>query len=98
VCREFEELRERLQVEKHEMVVAADKFAVLKTHIARVECRQMVVREDGIAFSAIPNHTDFCVTTAEFPKEFFNRLSKNQKRIMPLTNRLAGARLAGGGR
>jgi hypothetical protein len=29
----------------------------------------MIVRENGIAFTAIPKHTDFYVTTAEIPKE-----------------------------
>ena len=32
-----------------------------------VECGQMIVRDDGIAFLAIPKHCDFYVTTAEIP-------------------------------
>lgn len=73
-CSEMEQLLEKLQVGKRNMVVVADKFAILETQIARVECRQMVVREDGISFTAIPKHTDFYVTTADIPKEVLQQV------------------------
>jgi hypothetical protein len=72
-CSEVEEFLEKLQVGKRDMVVVADKVAILQTQIASVECGQMVVREDGISFTAIPKHTDFYVTTTEIPKEFLQQ-------------------------
>jgi len=35
--------------------------------IAAVECQQIIVRQDSIAFSAIPKHASFYVQTAEIP-------------------------------
>ncbi len=35
--------------------------------IAAVECEQMIVREDSIAFMAIPKHASFYVQTVEIP-------------------------------
>lgn len=32
-----------------------------------VECEQMIVREDSIAFMAIPKHASFYVQTVEIP-------------------------------
>ena len=51
------------------MVFTTEEFVVLEKQIALIECGQMIVRENGIAFTAIPKHTDFYVTTAEIPKE-----------------------------
>jgi hypothetical protein len=65
---DIEERLERLQVSKREMVLT-EQLAISEHQIAAVECGQMVVREHGIAFTAIPEHTDFYVTTAEIPKE-----------------------------
>jgi hypothetical protein len=64
----LEEELDSLQVNRHEMVTAARGSSVPQTQIARVECAQMVVREEGIAFTAIPKHNDLYVTTAEIPK------------------------------
>lgn len=69
VCLELEEALENLQIDRCEMVIGAHDFSVLESQVACVECAQMVVREDGIAFTAIPKHSDFYVTTAEGPKE-----------------------------
>lgn len=73
-CSQAEKLPESLQFGERDLVVVADKFAVLETQIARVECGQMVVREDGISFTAIPKHTDFYVTTADIPKEVLQQV------------------------
>jgi hypothetical protein len=68
-CLELEEALECLQIDRHEIVSVPDDFSIPQSQIARVECAQMVVREDSIVFTAIPKHTDFHVTTAEIPKE-----------------------------
>jgi sulfur carrier protein ThiS len=67
-CLKLEEELESLQIDRREVVAASDNFCVPQSQIARVECAQMVVREEGIAFTAIPKHNDFYVTTAEIPK------------------------------
>ena len=72
-CLKLEEELDLLQIDRHEVVTASGDFSVPQSQIARVECVQMVVRESGIAFTAIPKHTDFYVTTAEVPREIFRR-------------------------
>ena len=42
-------------------------FQIPSSQVAAVECEQMVVRRDSIAFMAIPKHTSFYVQTAEIP-------------------------------
>lgn len=59
------EIVEALAVDDNEVVTAPDDIEVVEAQIAAVECNQMVVREDGIAFLAIPKHCDLYVTTAE---------------------------------
>lgn len=49
------------------VVEVFDSFQVPSCQIAAVECQQMIVRQDAIAFLAIPNHTSFYVHTAEIP-------------------------------
>ncbi|MGA2630906.1 MAG: hypothetical protein ABSG54_11915 [Terriglobia bacterium] len=61
------EIVEALEVEEKEVITAPDDFEAVEAQIAAVECEQMVVCEDGIAFLAIPKHCDFYVTTAEIP-------------------------------
>jgi hypothetical protein len=61
------EIVEALGVEEKEVVTAPDDFEIVEEQIAAVECEQMVVRGDGIAFLAIPKHCDFYVSTAEIP-------------------------------
>jgi hypothetical protein len=68
-CLKLEQELDSLQVERHEVVTAAHGLTVPQSQIARVECAQMVVRLRGIAFTAVPKHTDFYVTTAEIPIE-----------------------------
>lgn len=64
-CLKLEEELDLLEIDRHEVVTASGDFSVPQSHIARVECVQMVVREEGIAFTAIPRHSDSYVTTAE---------------------------------
>ncbi len=68
-CLKLEEELDLLQIDRHEVVTASGNLTIPESQIARVECAQMVVRETGIAFTAIPKHTDFHVTTAGIPRE-----------------------------
>ncbi len=71
--RAMAEIVESLEVEEKEVVTVPDDFEVVEAQIAAVECEQMVVREDGIAFLAIPKHCDFYLTTAEIPLQVLER-------------------------
>lgn len=48
-------------------MTAPDSFSVPESMAARVDCCQMIVREDAIAFVAIPKHTDCYVRTGQIP-------------------------------
>lgn len=64
-CVKLEEELESHQVDRREVVAVSGNFSVPQGQFARVECAQMLVRESGIAFTAIPKHIDCHVTTAE---------------------------------
>jgi hypothetical protein len=68
-CCELEKTLEELRVDTCEAVRVPSDFCVPDSQIATVECAQMIVREEGIAFTAIPKHTDICLTTAEISKQ-----------------------------
>jgi hypothetical protein len=65
----LEEMLENLEVDTKETVLAPSHFQVPESQIVVVECSQMVVRDDAIAFSGLLRHTDIHVTTAEIPKD-----------------------------
>ena len=65
----LEEILNSLEVDTEETVIAPPDFRVSESHIAAVECSQMVVRDDGIAFTALVRHADIYLTTAEIPRE-----------------------------
>jgi len=46
---------------------AAAEFKVPADHIQRTECNQMIVREEEIAWTAIPKHSSVYVTTMPIP-------------------------------
>jgi hypothetical protein len=71
---ELEKTLEELQVDTCEVISVPDDFHVPDSHIAAVECAQMIVREEGIAFTAIPKHTDIYLTTAEIPKQVLDSI------------------------
>ena len=73
------EILEALGAEEKEVVIAPDDFEVVEAQIAAVECEQMVVRIDGIAFLAIPRHCDLYVTTAEIPAAMLERAADMDK-------------------
>ena len=56
-----------LHIEEKEVVCVPDSFGVPPTQIATVECEQMIVRQDSIAFMAIPKHASYRVQTVEIP-------------------------------
>ena len=58
---------DELGVEENEVLMVPESFLVPSCQIAAVECRQMVVRADCIAFTAIPRHASFHVRTVEIP-------------------------------
>ncbi len=66
---ELEETLENLEVDAREIVTAPAAFRVLESEIAVVECAQMIVRDGGIAFTALLRHSDIYVMTAEIPKQ-----------------------------
>jgi hypothetical protein len=58
---------DRLPAIGDDLIRAPDDFVVPENSVARVECCQMIVREAGFAFIAIPKHASHYVRTAEIP-------------------------------
>jgi len=58
-------LLETLRIEVTEIAIVPETFEVPPSQVAAVECEQMIVREDSIAFIAIPKHASFYVQTPE---------------------------------
>jgi len=65
----LEDILDGLGMDTKEILIAPREFRVSESHIAAVECSQMVVRDDGIAFTALVRHADIYLTTAEIPRE-----------------------------
>jgi len=63
----LEGMLDELPIEEKEIVCVPETFQVSPHQIAAVECEQMIVREDSIAFMAIPKHASFYVQTVEIP-------------------------------
>ena len=61
------EALERLPAVAGDWMEAPAEFAIPDSLRARVECGQMLVREAGIAFLAIPKHTSSYVYSDEVP-------------------------------
>jgi hypothetical protein len=64
----LEEMVDSLEVDAKEAVIAPPDFRVPEGQIVAVECAQMIVRDAGIAFTALLRHSDIYVTTAEIPR------------------------------
>lgn len=58
-----------LEVDKREAVLTAENLNVSEERIGVVECGMMIVRNEGIAFSAILKDDDVRLTTAEIPQD-----------------------------
>jgi hypothetical protein len=65
----LEEILDRLEVDIKETVKAPLDFRVPEGQIVAVECAQMIVRDGGIAFTALLRHSDIYLTTAEIPRK-----------------------------
>jgi len=59
------DLLEMLRIEVTEIAMVPETFKVPPSQVAAVECEQMIIREDSIAFSTIPKHASFYVQTTE---------------------------------
>jgi hypothetical protein len=56
-----------LGIEENEVLTVPESFRVPSCQIAAVECGQIIVRQDSIAFTAIPRHASYHIQTAEIP-------------------------------
>ncbi len=56
---------DEIGMEENEVLTVPEIFRVPSCQIASVECGQMIVRADCIAFTAIPKHASFHVQTVE---------------------------------
>jgi hypothetical protein len=63
----LEEMLDELAIEEKEIACVPETFRVPPRQVAAVECERMLVREDSIAFMAIPKHASFYVQTVEIP-------------------------------
>ena len=63
-----EKMLDGLEVDTKETVIAPPDFRIPQGQIVAVECAQMIVRDAGIAFTALLRHTDIYLTTAEIPR------------------------------
>jgi len=61
------DLLEKLRIDITEIAIVPETFDVPPSLIATVECEEMVLRQNSIAFSAIPKHASFYVQTVEIP-------------------------------
>ena len=73
-CSKLAELLDVLELDTREAVVAGTDLNVPEGCIGAVECAQMIVREEGIAFRALLKHSDTRVTTAEIPYRMIESL------------------------
>ncbi len=71
-----EQLLDRLEKAANDFVEVDGAFHILTGQIAAIECGQMIVRKEGVAFVAIPKHASFYVETAEVPAEVLRRAAK----------------------
>ena len=61
------EILDRFPSVAADLMHAPDGFVVPENLLEPVECSQMITREDGIAFIAIPKHASYHIRTAEIP-------------------------------
>ena len=61
------EMLDRLPPVAGDLIHPPDGFVVPENLLARVECSQRIIREDGIAFIAIPKHASYYIRTSEVP-------------------------------
>jgi hypothetical protein len=61
------EMLDRLSPVASDLLRAPDDFAVSENLVERVECSQMIVRDDAISFIAIPKNASYYIHRAEIP-------------------------------
>jgi hypothetical protein len=61
------DILDELAIDDKEIVCVPETFLVPPSQSAAVECEQMIVREDSIAFTAIPKHASLRVQTVGIP-------------------------------
>jgi hypothetical protein len=64
---EVADMLDEIGMEENEVLTVPESFGVPSCQIAAVECGKIIVREDSIAFTAIPRHASFHVRTVEIP-------------------------------
>ena len=68
-----EQLLDGLDKQQEDFVEVDSLFVVPEDELAAIECGQMIVRSECVAFIAIPKHTSIYVETAEVPSEVLHR-------------------------
>jgi hypothetical protein len=63
----FGEMLDRLPSVASDLMHAPDGFVVPDNLLEPVECSQMIIREDAIAFIAIPKNASYYIRTTEIP-------------------------------
>ena len=71
-----ERLLDRLEKEQKGFVEVDSLFVVPEHQLAAIDCSEMVVRKEAIAFIAIPKHGSFYVETVEVPSEVLRQAAK----------------------
>jgi hypothetical protein len=72
-----DQLFEQLEKAAKDFIEVKAGFKIPEGEIARVDCSQMVVRKEGVAFIAIPKHANFYVETCEVAAEFLRRAEES---------------------
>lgn len=63
----FEKMLEDGQTGIEDVWILPGSLQIPETAVQRVECTQMTVRKEGVAWTTIPKHSDVYVTTREIP-------------------------------
>jgi len=69
------EMLDRLTPLAGDLMRAPDDFVVPENLLERVECSQMIIREDAIAFVAIPKHASYYIRTSEVPLQMIEMMA-----------------------
>lgn len=64
---ELARMMDGLAVDRREAVVTLDELEITDERIGAVECAMVIVRKEGIAFTALLKNDDVRLTTAEIP-------------------------------
>jgi hypothetical protein len=63
----FADMLDRFRIAENEVLTVPESFQLPSSHIAAVDCQEMIAREDSVAFTAIPKHASFRIQTVEIP-------------------------------